>query len=73
VHVRVHGSPEWRAALLLRDWLRANPQERDGYAGDRSRASGSRQEVAAAEQRWLTAALPRAQSWADRTGWAPPD
>jgi dephospho-CoA kinase len=73
VHVRVHGSPEWRAALVLRDWLRANPQERDGYAGDRSRATGSRQEVAAAEQRWLAAALPRAQSWADRTGWAPPD
>jgi dephospho-CoA kinase len=75
LHVRLHASPEARTALLLRDWLAANPGEREGYAGERVRLaerSAAREERAAGEQRWLEAALPRAQSWADRTGWAPP-
>lgn len=32
IHVRVVGRPNWRYALLFRDYLRANPQARDAYA-----------------------------------------
>jgi len=34
--VRVHevGSADWLSALRVRDWLRAEPQARDAYAGD---------------------------------------
>jgi len=31
LHVRVTGSPGWRSALLLRDWLRADPTARARY------------------------------------------
>ena len=76
LHVRVAGSPGARYALLLRDWLRAEPSERDGYAGagrqpvEEHRA---RADHAEAEEPWSTdVAWPRMQAWARRTGWVSP-
>jgi len=34
-----HGSPLWCDAIALRDYLRAHPEERDRYAGDKRRRS----------------------------------
>jgi dephospho-CoA kinase len=74
-HVRVEGSPAEWTAVLLRDWLRADPAERDAYARQKLRlAAGSPSSAAYAEAKepWFADALPRALAWADRTGWAPP-
>jgi dephospho-CoA kinase len=61
LHVRAAGSPAWRAALLVRDWLRADPPARREYA-----------EVRAGERpRWTAEALSRAEQWARSTGWSP--
>ncbi len=77
LHVRAAGSPVDRHTLLLRDWLRAEPAERDGYAAVRERLAVtlvSRDELVEAEQPWLSqVAWPRMQAWADRTGWRPPE
>jgi dephospho-CoA kinase len=40
LHVRVAGSPWARAAVLFRDWLRANGDERDAYAAVKQQAQG---------------------------------
>lgn len=56
LHVREIGSPGWRSALLIRDWMRADPAARAGYA-----AAGA----------WLDSALPRAEEWAGASGWEP--
>ncbi|WP_432571943.1 dephospho-CoA kinase [Kineococcus sp. SYSU DK005] len=58
LHVRVHGSPAWRRALLLRDSARAGGGPGGAHALDGLDATGSA--VAAAEE------------WARRTGWHPP-
>lgn len=78
LHVRAVGSPGWRYALLLRDWLRADEAAReeyaamkrasaDAYAGDRDH-----RRYAEAKEPWFDAALARAQRWAAYTGWTPP-
>ena len=36
-----HGSPLWCDAIVLRDYLRAHPEERERYAGDKRRAIAS--------------------------------
>lgn len=76
VHVREVGSPGWEFALLFRDWLRAEPAERDGYAevktGLAARMPGLDAYVEAKEP-WFDAAYVRAGSWAEATGWAPPE
>ena len=74
LHVRVVGSPGWRFALLFRDWLRAEPGERDEYAAVKRRLA---QEFAtttaytAAKEPWFDAAWRRAQAWAEWTRWQP--
>ena len=76
LHVRPAGSPGVRYALLLRDWLRAEPDERDRYAGlERGLAEShpSRRDHAGAGQPWSTDdAWPRMQAWAERSGWVGP-
>ncbi|WP_432497855.1 dephospho-CoA kinase [Kineococcus gypseus] len=64
VHVRVHGSPAWRRALLLRDRARAAAA---GPAGEPLAGGGAGQREAEqdAEER-------DAEEWAERTGWSPP-
>lgn len=75
VHVRVPGSAEHRLALLLRDWLRADPHGRTEY----SAAAGRCQEGHADQGEhpdsghgWPGTSLDQANRWAMRSGWRPP-
>jgi dephospho-CoA kinase len=58
VHVRGAGSPAWRAALLRRDWLRADATARAEYA-----------RLAPGEQEWWDGTVTRADDWAASSGW----
>jgi dephospho-CoA kinase len=73
LHVREHGSPGWVSALLLRDWLVANPAERDQY-GELKRELAQTQPTSAdytvAKEQWVGQALERARTWARHTGWS---
>jgi len=73
VHVREHGSPVWESALLFRDWLVANPTERDDYA-DLKRAlaqtAATTADYTVAKEPWIASALLRARAWARHTGWS---
>lgn len=74
LHVRVAGSPGWRYALLMRDYLRAVEPERAEYAELKQRLAGgglTRARYAAAKDPWFDAVLPRMEAWAARTGWTP--
>jgi dephospho-CoA kinase len=59
VVVRAAGSPAWRAALLRRDWLRADEHARSAY-----RQWGSSDSTDGAM-------FTRAEEWAASSGWAP--
>jgi dephospho-CoA kinase len=77
LHVREVGSPGWRYALLLRDWLRADAAARDEYlAGKRqaeARYGGDVDAVRYVEVKepWFDAAEPRAEAWAETSAWSP--
>ena len=76
LHVRVAGSPGWRFALLLRDWLRADADARAEYLRLKVAAARAhpddRQAYADAKEPWFDAATGRAEYWASRTHWSPP-
>ena len=66
VHVRAVGSPGWEFALQFRDWLRANPQDRDRYASlKRALAAGAPgvEAYAEAKEPWFADAYPEVLSW----------
>lgn len=66
VHVRPAISPWWREALLLREWLRANPHEAAAYEAHKREAACRTRDVDAyseAKSPWLAAALRRAADW----------
>jgi dephospho-CoA kinase len=74
VHIRELGSPGWRFAILFRDWLVHVPAERDAYAAEKRRLLAIDDDTDAyveAKEPWFDAAWPRAQAWADETGWRP--
>lgn len=74
LHVRIAGSPGWRFALLMRDHLRAEPNERAGYlALKRALAAESRETgvYADAKEPWFDEEHERAERWAAATGWRP--
>ncbi|MFR9801265.1 dephospho-CoA kinase [Pseudonocardia sp. RS010] len=77
LHVRVHGSPGWRSALLLRDWLRADEGAREEYLEvTRAAAAECAGDPDAARyvertEPWFDAVLPGAERWAATTGWSP--
>lgn len=64
VHLRVDGAPQQRFALLLPAWLAAGPEARADYLT--AKRAGP---LTAA--RWRSDARPRAQAWAEATGWSP--
>ena len=72
VHVRERGSAGWEAALLFRDWLLANPAERDDYAalkGTLAAMEATTDGYTLAKEPWIAGALERARVWARHTGW----
>lgn len=75
LHVRVAGSAGWRAALLLRDWMRADADIRREYAAVKERLAGAgltATEYTVAKEPWFDQVWPRAQEWARSAGWRPP-
>jgi dephospho-CoA kinase len=72
-HVRQRGSPAWREALLLRDWLRAHPEGAREYAELKRRLAASHpgdvETYAEAKTPFIRSVLARAAEWADQTGW----
>jgi dephospho-CoA kinase len=73
VYVRETDGPAWRTALLLRDWLRAEPGEREAYSALKRQlaaTSATRTEDVEALHPWLEKALARADKWAGHTGWS---
>ena len=77
LHVRSAAGPAWRWALLFRDWLRADPVARADYRDLKERlaavhaADGNSMGYATAKEPWWRAAAPRAEAWAEATGWTP--
>ncbi|MEP7017253.1 MAG: dephospho-CoA kinase [Actinomycetota bacterium] len=73
VHVRQIDGPGWRYGLLFRDWLSANPDERDAYASLKRRlapTAGTTSEYVEAKSPWIAEAMGRADVWARHTRWA---
>ena len=75
MHVRRAGSFSEQFALLFRDYLRAEPQEAERYAGLKralaARHSHDRQAYTAAKEPFIWEVMARADAWAQRTGWSP--
>jgi dephospho-CoA kinase len=76
VHLRAEGSPGWRAALLFRDWLRAEPEWLADYQAMKERtaaryADGEIPDYATAKEPWFERAFTEMERWAERTGWQP--
>lgn len=67
LHLRVAGSPGWRRALLLRDYLLAAADRGDVYRNAQQAAGQTEAEQAEA----MEAEYARAEQWAARTGWRP--
>lgn len=79
LHLRTPGSPGWRYALLFRDWLCADEEARAEYLGVKRRAAAEHAAdpdhdgYTEEKEPWFDEALPRAERWAERSGWNPPE
>jgi dephospho-CoA kinase len=77
LHVRVKDSPNWRWALLFRDWLIAEPAVAQEYlAVKRSVAAehavdATAADYAEAKEPWLAEVYGRGLAWARASGWSP--
>jgi dephospho-CoA kinase len=77
LHVREVGSPGWRYALLLRDWLRADAGARAEYLAVKRAAAGRCADdpgtgrYAELKEPWFDAVSARAEGWAATSGWVP--
>ncbi len=74
VHLLADGAAGWRVLLLVRDWLRADPEAVAEYAAEKKRIAETERTVTRygeAKEPWFDAAVPRAEEWAERTGWQP--
>ncbi|WP_433550785.1 dephospho-CoA kinase [Micromonospora zamorensis] len=72
LHVRVAGSPGWRYALLMRDHLRADPDQRAAYLllkRDLVDAAPEAGDSGTARDPWFDEEYLRAEQWAEQTGW----
>ena len=59
--------------MLFRDWLVANPDERDAYADLKrgvARTETTTTGYTVAKEPWIEDALERARVWARHTGWS---
>jgi len=73
LYVRENDGPAWRTALLLRDWLRAETDERDAYGALKRHlvlSGPTSSEYVEAKVSWLEEAFARASAWAGHTGWS---
>jgi dephospho-CoA kinase len=76
LHVRVAGSPTWRYALLMRDFLRSDDGEADlaeyvELKRDLANRGITRADYADAKDPWFDTVLPRMEDWARQTNWRP--
>ena len=74
LHVREHGGPGWRTALMLRDFWRAVPAERERNAESKLALRGASPDASAyadAKAAGMAATVRRAVDWAARTSWQP--
>jgi dephospho-CoA kinase len=74
LHLRVASSPGWRYALLMRDHLCADAEQRAGYLALKrglATAGPDTTSYAAAKDPWFDAEHLRAERWAAATGWRP--
>ncbi|MFC3500340.1 dephospho-CoA kinase [Micromonospora krabiensis] len=74
LHIREAGSPGWRYALLTRDHLRADPDQRAAYLLLKRELAASAPDSATyttAKDPWFDEEHLRAEEWAARTGWRP--
>ncbi len=74
VHIRPLGSQAWRFNLLLRDYLRANDDDRLAYEDEKRRLvhqhPESTQDYADAKTAFMAALHPRMEVWAGESGWS---
>ncbi|MGC4789023.1 dephospho-CoA kinase [Micromonospora sp. DT178] len=74
LHVRPVDSPGWRYALLMRDHLRADPDQRAAYLVLKRELAASAPDSATwttAKDPWFDEEHLRAEQWAAQTGWRP--
>ncbi|MBF9134016.1 dephospho-CoA kinase [Plantactinospora sp. S1510] len=74
LHVRVTGSPGWRYALLMRDHLRADPEQRAGYLAVKRALAEIGPDLDAysgAKEPWFDREHQRAEEWAAANDWRP--
>lgn len=75
VYGRAIGSPGWRFSLMMRDWLKDDPEARAEYAALKTRLAAQYARDAhfdrytLAKEPWLAEASARAEGWAERSGW----
>ena len=71
-HIRPERSPAWREALLLRDWLRTQPEHAAEYEKLKHRLAAAHDDVelyAEGKTSFIRTSLARAETWATATGW----
>ncbi|WP_433343390.1 dephospho-CoA kinase [Micromonospora sp. CA-111912] len=74
LHLRPAGSPGWRYALLMRDHLRADPDQRAAYLALKRELAASAPDTVAyttAKDPWFDEEHHLAEEWAARSGWRP--
>ena len=76
LHIRAAGSPGWRYALLFPTWLRADNEARAEYEAVKREAAprfGDIPSYGDAKDPWFAQADARAEAWAEKEGWQPPN
>jgi dephospho-CoA kinase len=75
VNFRPVAAPVWQETLLLRDWLRADPDGRGEYAALKADLAGRPgvdvDGYGHDKLPWIRSALVRAEAWAGVQGWSP--
>lgn len=75
VNCRPVTAPVWRDALLFRDWLRSQPDERASYEAMKDGLAAEHDvdvdRYSEDKMPWIRAGLARAELWAANTDWVP--